>query len=237
VPLFCSDKFEGKSGHGLYADVMMEIDWSLGEVTKALDTAGLTEDTVVIFTSDNGPWISYGNHAGSTPYREAKGTGFDGGTRSACVMRMPGEIPAGTVSNQAFCSVDLLPTFAHLAGAELPDNPIDGVEVWDIIRSKPDAANSHDYYPVSTGRNFDGVVSADGKWKLHLPHKYRTLAETGNDGQPGRYKDAHIELSLFDMEKDPYETTNVIDKHPDVAKQLQTFAEQHRQRWWVEKKS
>jgi arylsulfatase A len=235
VPLFCSDKFDGKSGHGLYADVMMEIDWSLGEITKALKATGLAEDTIVVFTSDNGPWISYGNHAGSTPYREAKGTGFDGGTRSACVMRAPGEISPGSVSHQAFCSVDLLPTFAGLAGADLPESEIDGVDVWDIIRLKPDAANPHDYYPVSTGRNFDGVVSGDGKWKLHLPHKYRSLAEVGNDGEPGRYENAHIELSLFNLATDPYETTNVIDDHPEIATKLQAFAEAHRDRWWVEK--
>jgi arylsulfatase A-like enzyme len=235
VPLYCSDKFEGKSGHGLYADVMMEIDWSLGEITKALDTAGIADETLVIFTSDNGPWISYGNHAGATPYREAKGTSFDGGTRSACVMRLPGAIPSGSTSQQAFCSVDLLPTFAKLAGASLPDNPIDGVDVWNIITGDPDAVNPHEYYPVSTARNFDGVVSGDGKWKLHLPHKYRTLAEAGKDGQPGRYEDAFIDLSLFDMVSDPYETTNVIDQHPDIAEQLQTYAEQHRQKWWVDK--
>jgi arylsulfatase A len=235
VPLFCSDKFEGKSGHGLYADVMMEIDWSVGQIMNALDEAGVTDNTLFIFTSDNGPWISYGNHAGHTPYREAKGTGFDGGTRSACVMRMPGEIPAGTVSNQAFCSVDLLPTFAKLAGADLPEDPIDGVDVWDIICAKPNVTNPHEYYPVSTARNFDGVVSGDGKWKLHLPHTYRTLAEAGNDGQPGRYDTASIDLSLFDMENDPYETTNVIDQYPEVAQQLQEYAEHHRQLWWVEK--
>lgn len=235
VPLFCSDKFEGKSGHGLYADVMMEIDWSVGEIMKALDKAGVSEDTLMIFTSDNGPWISYGNHAGFTPYREAKGTGFDGGTRSACVMRMPGEIPAGAVSHQAFCSVDLLPTFAKLAGASLPQNEIDGVDVWDIICNEPEAENPHAYYPVSTARNFDGVISGDGKWKLHLPHTYRTLAEAGNDGQPGRYETTSIELSLFDMENDPYETTNVIDQHPEVAKKLQAYAEHHKQLWWIEK--
>jgi arylsulfatase A len=235
VPLYCSDKFEGKSGHGLYADVMMEIDWSLGQIMKALEANGLADDTLIIFTSDNGPWISYGNHGGSTPYREAKGTGFDGGTRSACVARFPGHIPAGSVSHQAFCSVDLLPTFAALAGADLPDYEIDGIDVLDIITCDPDATNPHEYYPVSTARNFDGVVSGDGKWKLHLPHKYRTLAEVGNDGQPGRYEDAHIELSLFDMTNDPYETTNVIDKHPEIANQLTVLAEKHRDRWWIEK--
>jgi len=234
VPLYCSDKFDGKSGHGLYADVMMEIDWSMGQLMDTLDEHGLADNTIVIFTSDNGPWISYGNHAGVTPYREAKGTGFDGGTRSACVMRMPGTIPAGAISHQAFCSVDLLPTLANLAGASFPSSPIDGVDVLPILSCDPTATNPHDYYPVSTGRTFDGVVSGDGKWKLHLPHSYRTLAEAGNDGQPGRYEQAHIDLSLFDMENDPYETTNVIDEHPEVAGQLQAYAESHRDKWWLE---
>lgn len=235
VPLFCSDKFEGKSGEGLYADVMMEIDWSVGEIVNALEKAGVADDTVVVFTSDNGPWISYGNHAGKTPYREAKGTGFDGGTRSACVMHYPNGIPAGEISHQAFCSVDFLPTFAKLAGANLPDYTIDGVDVWDIVTCQPDATNSHVYYPVSTGRNFDGVVSGDGKWKLHLPHDYRTLVEVGNDGEPGQYETAHIGLSLFDMENDPYETTNVIDEYPEVAQELVVLAEKHRDKWWVER--
>ncbi len=96
VPLFCSEKFKGKSGAGLYGDVMMEIDWSVGEITKALKSAGVEDNTLVIFTSDNGPWTVYGNHSGKTPYREAKGTGFDGGTRSACLMRYPALIKAGT---------------------------------------------------------------------------------------------------------------------------------------------
>ena len=98
-----------------------------------------------------------------------------------------------------------------------------------------EATNSHVYYPVSTGRNFDGVVSGDGKWKLHLPHDYRTLVEAGNDGEPGRYETAHIGLSLFDMENDPYETTNVIDEYPEVAQELKVLAEKHREMWWVER--
>jgi len=186
-----------------------------------------------VFTSDNGPWISYGNHAGKTPYREAKGTGFDGGTRSACVMRFPGRISAGTVSPRAFCSVDILPTFANLAGAPLPDNPIDGFDVWDLITDKPGATNPHEYYPVSTARTFEGVVSGDGKWKLHLPHGYRTLAEAGKDGKPGRYEQAFIEKSLFDMIDDPYETTNVIADHPEVAARLEAIALAHKARWYA----
>jgi arylsulfatase A-like enzyme len=232
VPLFRSEKFKNKSGAGVYGDVMMEIDWSVGEIMKSLKSAGIEDNTMVVMTSDNGPWISYGNHAGKTPYREAKGTGFDGGTRSACIMRYPGKIKAGSVSTKALCTVDLMPTFAHLAGAALPKNPIDGMNLWDLIAAKPGAVNPHEFYPFSTGANFEGVVSGDGHWKLHLPHPYRTLVEAGRDGAAGKYRQTKIELSLFDMEKDPLETTNVIDSFPDVAKRLMGYAEAHRKEFY-----
>ncbi len=232
VPLFCSDRFEGKSGCGLYADVMMEIDWSLGRIMDALDETGAGENTLVMFTSDNGPWLSYGNHAGRTPYREGKATGFDGGTRSACAMALPGRIPEGTVSENAFCTVDILPTFAHLAGARRPDDEIDGINVWDLLTGA-ETDNPHEYYPFSTARTFEGVISGDGRWKLHLPHSYKTLAKAGRDGKPGRYEEAHIGLSLFDMENDPLETTDVAGRHPAVVEHLKRLAESHRKRWWT----
>jgi arylsulfatase A len=232
VPIFRSEKFKGKSGAGVYGDVMMEIDWSVGEIMKALKTAGVEDNTMVIMTSDNGPWISYGNHAGKTPYREAKGTGFDGGTRSACIMRYPGKIKAGTASSRTLCTVDLLPTLAKLAGAPLPKNPIDGKDVWDLIVGKPGAVNPHDFYPFCTGAVFEGVISGDGRWKLHVPHAYRTLVVAGNDGKAGKYRQAMIELSLFDMEADPLETTNVIEKFPEVAARMKGYAEQHRKEFY-----
>ncbi|MBN2000496.1 sulfatase [candidate division KSB1 bacterium] len=232
VPLFCSEKFEGKSGAGLYGDVMQEIDWSVGEINKAIKVNGLEENTIVILTSDNGPWISYGNHAGKTPFREAKGTGFDGGTRSACIVKYPAEIKAGTVSAKAFCSVDILPTLAFLAGADLPDKKIDGQNVWDLIRGKAGAENPHEYYAFSTGQNFEAVISGDGHWKLHLPHSYRTLVTAGMDGQAGKYRQEQIGLSLFDMENDPYERVNVIDKYPQVAEKLKALAEKHKVKFY-----
>jgi arylsulfatase A-like enzyme len=232
VPIFCSDKFEGKSGAGLYGDVMMEIDWSVGQIVKALKDNGVDENTLVIFSSDNGPWVSYGNHAGKTPYREAKATGFEGGTRSACVMKFPGRIEEGTVSQKMLCTLDVLPTLAHLAGADLPENEIDGKNVWDLAVNKKGAANPHKYYPFSTGGRLEGVLSGDGRWKLHLPHGYRTLVKPGNDGKPGKYKQARIELSLFDMEKDPFETTNVINEHPEIAAKLKGLAEEHKKRFF-----
>lgn len=237
VPLSCSEKFLGKSGTGLYGDVLMEIDWSVGQILQALKDAGVEDNTLVVMTSDNGPWISYGNHAGTTPFREAKGTSFDGGVRSACLIKFPGRIQAGTSSSRAFCSIDLLPTLVHLAGATLPANPIDGQNVWDLIAGKPDTRNPHEYYAFSTGSTFEGVISGDGRWKLHLPHAYRTLAQAGQDGAPGKYRSTDIGLSLFDLEKDPHETNNVLDQHPDVAARLQTCAERHLQQFYTETKN
>jgi len=232
VPLFRSEKFAGKSGTGVYGDVMMELDWSVNQIMKSLKDNGLEDNTLVIMTSDNGPWTSYGNHAGHTPFREAKGTSFDGGTRSACIMRYPGKIKAGTVSNRTMCTIDLLPTIAKLAGAKLPKNPIEGLDVWHLIIDKNGAQNPHRYYAFSTNKTFEGVISGDGRWKLHLPHSYRTLVYAGNDGNPGEYRQAEIGLSLFDMEADPYEKENVLSKFPDVAKRMQGFAEEHRRQFY-----
>ncbi|MGI6272147.1 MAG: sulfatase [Anaerohalosphaeraceae bacterium] len=235
VPLFVSEKFKGKSGTGLYGDVMMEIDWSVGQIMEALRRNGLEDKTMVIMTSDNGPWISYGNHAGSTPYREAKGTSFDGGVRSACIMKYPGHIKAGTTCGRAFSTIDILPTAAHLAGAALPANPIDGKNVWDLITGKPGAENPHEYYPFSTGSTFEGIISGDGKWKLHLQHNYRTLVKPGKDGAAGKYRQEEIGLSLFDMENDPLETTNVLDKYPEAAEKMKALAEKHRTTFYAKK--
>ena len=234
VPLFCSEKFKGKSGAGLYGDVMMEIDWSVGQIVGALKKNGVEDNTLVIMTSDNGPWISYGDHAGVTPFREAKGTTFDGGTRSACIVKYPKNIKAGSVSQRAWCSIDILPTVAHLAGASLPGNDIDGKNLWDMISGKCGAKNPHEYYAFSNNSNFEGVMSGDGRWKLHLEHNYRTMdgRPGGKGGMPGKYKQATVGLSLFDMKNDKYETTNVIDKYPKEAAKLKRIAEKHRKKFY-----
>ncbi len=234
VPLFCSPEFEGKSGAGLYCDVLLELDWSVGQINNALKENGIDKNTIVIFTSDNGPWISYGNHAGTTPFREAKGTTFDGGTRSACIVKYPAKLKGNQTSQNTFLTIDFLPTLCHLTNVPLPETEIDGRDVWDLIAEKENAANPHDYYAFSNNSDFQAVMSGDGKWKLHLPHNYRTLDYAGKDGMPGKYKQTDIELSLFDMVNDPYETTNVIDKHPEIAEKLMGFAEQHKAKFYSE---
>ena len=232
VPLYCSDEFEGLSGKGLYWDVMLEIDWSVGQINQALKDRGLDENTIIILTSDNGPWVSYGDHAGITPYREAKGTSFDGGVRSACIMKYPLGIEAGKVSESTLGTVDLLPTLCYLAGIALPENEIDGENVWDLISGKEGAVNPHEYYAFSNGSNFEGVMSGDGKWKLHLPHAYRTLDSAGTGGNAGKYVQARIDTALFDMLHDPYESSNVLKDRPEVAERLIAIAEAHKSEFY-----
>jgi len=234
VPLFCSEAFDGKSGAGLFGDVMQEVDWSVGEINKALKENGIDENTIVILTSDNGPWISYGNHAGSTPFREAKATSFDGGTRSACIIKYPSKLQGRQKSENAFLTIDLLPTLCHIANVPLPESEIDGKNIWPLIAGEKGAKNPHEYYAFTTGSNFESVMSGDGRWKLHLPHAYRTLVYAGKDGMPGKYKQMKIELSLFDMKNDPFETTNVISSNQGIADKLLGYAEMHKARFFKE---
>ena len=131
VPLYVSDKFKGKTKRGLFGDVIEELDWSMGEVLKTLKEEGLENNTLVIFTSDNGPWLVFGNHAGSAgPLREGKGTCYEGGIREPFIARWPGKIPAGTVCSEPCMTIDILPTVAQLSGAALPGHPIDGKTIW-----------------------------------------------------------------------------------------------------------
>jgi len=233
VPLHVSDKFKGKSRQGLYGDVIMEIDWSVGEVLKALQRHHLETNTWVIFTSDNGPWLSYGNHAGSAaPLREGKGTNWEGGTREPCLMRWPGRIPAGRTSDAMFMSIDLLPTIAHRVGAKLPEQRIDGLDVWPLIAGEPGAKNPHAaYFYYYENNQLQAVSSGDGRWKLQLPHTYRTLTGRpgGTNGVPVKYDHVKVQSpELYDLQADIGETRNVAAEHPEIVRQLLGFAEQAR---------
>ncbi len=227
VPLFVSDKFKGKSQQGLYGDVVMEIDWSVGQILSTLKRQGLDEKTIVIFTSDNGPWLVLGNHGGSAePLREGKGTTFDGGQREACVMRWPGKIPAGLICNEVSTTMDILPTFAGLAGAKLPARTIDGKDIRPLMANLPGARSPHEAIFFYNGWNLQAVRS--GRWKLHLPHGYKHVAEAGKDGRPGKSVRKNIGFALFDLKTDISERHNVAEKHPRVVGRLLKLAEQMR---------
>ena len=225
VPLFVSDKFKGKSGAGLFGDVMMEVDWSVGQILETLRKHKLDKDTLVVFTSDNGPWLSYGDHAGSSgPLREGKGTMFDGGCRESTLMWWPGTIPAGSVCSTPAMTIDILPTVAELIGAQLPDHKIDGKSIVNLVTGKNDKSPQEAYY-FYYGQQLQAIRM--GKWKLHFPHGYRTMAGRpgGTGGIPTKYSQAKIGLSLFNLEEDIGESTDVKAKHPKVVSKMQALGQ------------
>jgi arylsulfatase A-like enzyme len=237
VPLAVSERFRGTTRRGLYGDAVAEVDWSTGEILAALKKYGLEQDTLVMFLSDNGPWLVYGNHGGSaTPLREGKTTTWEGGTRVPFIARWPGHIPAGSVCREMAMSIDLLPTVATLIGAKLPDHPIDGLDIWPLLACEHGVTNPHEAYffygipfGVWSGAELESVRTRD--WKLILPHAYRTLGghKPGMDGWPGEYlKQPLAEPELYDMRHDIAETHNVASEHPDVVRQMLELAERCR---------
>jgi arylsulfatase A-like enzyme len=207
----------------------MELDWSMGRIFDALRKNELDKNTMVIFTADNGPWLSYGDHAGSAePLREGKGTMFDGGCREPTIMWWPGKIPAGTVCRDPAMTIDVLPTIAGLIGAELPSHTIDGRNIWPLIAGQPEAQSPHEAYYFYYGSQLQAMRM--GKWKLHFPHGYRTLSGRpgGTGGIPVNYDQAQIGLALFDLESDVGETTDVAPKHPEVVARMKELADRMR---------
>jgi arylsulfatase A len=230
VPIFVSDTFRGKSGAGLFGDVVMEVDDSVGRILDALRRHGLDEDTLVVFTSDNGPWLSYGDHAGSAgPLREGKGTMFDGGCRVPTIFRWPGTIPGGTACREPAMTIDLLPTVAKLIGAPLPEHKIDGRDIGPLLRDEPGARSPHEALYFYWGRELQAVRW--GRWKLHFPHGYNTLSgrRGGTGGAPAKYDPARTGPALYDLETDPGESVDLKDKHPEVVKRIEALAESMRQ--------
>jgi arylsulfatase A-like enzyme len=213
VPLYASDAFTGKSKQGLYGDVIMELDWSVGEILRTVKQLGIDEKTLVIFTSDNGPWLSKGEHGGSAiPLRDGKFATYEGGMREPCVMRWPGKIPAGMVCSEMATTMDFLPTLAGLAGAKAPaDRIIDGKDIWALM-TDPKANTPYEeffYY-------FEGQLGAvrSGKWKLVVEHKIHNRV---------------IPAALYNLQDDIAEQQDVSAQHPEIVRRLAALADKIRQ--------
>lgn len=230
VPLHVSEKFRDKSRAGLFGDVMMEVDWSVGEILSAIERNDIDQHTLVVFASDNGPWLSYGEHAGSAgPLREGKGTMFEGGYRVPCVMRWPGRIPAGTKCDKLAITMDLFPTVAKLIGAELPaDRKIDGKDILPLIVADENAESPHDAFYCYYNRQLQAIRNE--RWKLVLPHTYRSLSGRpgGRDGMPQPYDQVTTALALYDLDKDVGETTDVAPDHPEIVARLKRYTDEAR---------
>jgi arylsulfatase len=230
VPIGVSDKFRGKSTMGLFGDVMMEVDWSVGEVLKTLEMNGLTDNTLVIFTSDNGPWLCYGNHSGSTGgLREAKWTAFEGGQRVPCIMKWPGVIEEGAICNKLTSSIDLFATFADITGAKMPAHKTDGVSLLPLLKGEKDANPREEFYYYYGGGL--RAVQKDG-WKLIFPQVSRSYEGylTKNDGWEGGYGDITIEkMELYDLRLDQGERYDLSELNPDVVEELVTIGDKARE--------
>jgi arylsulfatase A-like enzyme len=225
APLFRSKAFEGRSLRGRYGDAIEEIDYNVGRILARLAELGLDGKTMVIFTSDNGPWIEYGFDAGSAgPLRGSKGTNFEGGVRVPFIARWPGQIPAGLISSEIAANIDILPTLAELAGGEAPtDRTIDGRSIWKLL-SVPGAKSPRDnFFYYAGGMRYkaeDGPPQNDprleavreGKWKLHV--------ETTGERRRVAAKE------LYNLFEDVGETKDYSVQHPDIVERLTKLAQQ-----------
>lgn len=219
VPLAASAEFRGASEQGLYGDVVMELDASVGQMMGTLDDLGIARNTLVVFASDNGPWLRYGNHAGSAaPLREGKWTTFEGGQRVPGIVRWPERIPPHGVSSEVVTAMDLLPTLAAISGAALPPGPIDGKNVLPLLEGVPGAVSPTDTFYFYLHAELQALRR--GRWKLHLPHPYEAVVVAGADGVEGEDTERNVPLSLFDLDVDPGETTDRSTEHPDVVDEL-----------------
>ena len=215
VPLFASDEFAGKSSRGLYGDTIEEIDHSVGKVLQTLRDEKLDQKTLVIFTSDNGPWLMYNEQGGSAGLlREGKGSTWEGGMREPGIAWWPGTVPAASVSRELASTLDILPTFCALAGVEAPKNrPLDGYDISAALKGGKSTRNEMFFY-----RSYDLFAVRQGAWKAHF------FTQPGyNQPQP----DKHDPPLLFNLEIDPGESYNVAAQHPEVLAQIKALVEKH----------
>ena len=227
-PIAVSEKFEGKSELGLYGDVIMEIDWSVGQILEALKINEIDENTLVIYASDNGPWLNYGEWGGSAgPLREGKGTMWEGGARVPCIMRWPKTINSGRINNKIAATIDIYPTIADIVGHKKFKNKIDGVSLMPILEELPEAEPRNELY-YYYGKEL--IAVRKGKWKLVFPHTYRSYenVEPGKDLHPGPYGRGKAGLELYDLANDIGERVDLAQTYPDVVMDLEILGEKAR---------
>ena len=216
IPLLPAKRFLGKSGRGTYGDVVAELDWSVGQVLEALKRNGIDDNTLVVFTSDNGPW--YQGSAGNLQGR--KGSTYEGGVRVPFIARFPGRIPAGQVSQGLSSMMDVLPTVARVTGAPIPADPVDGVDIWPVL------AGEKPYVDREVLLFFDNwhiQCVRWGPWKLHLA-RYNSVAWTV-DPPGGRWNLRLPSPELYHIDIDPSEAYDRAQERPDIVAELKARVE------------
>ena len=230
VPINASKAFRGKSKQGLYGDVIQEVDANVGRIVTKIHELGLDKNTLVIFSSDNGPWLNFGNHAGSAGgFREGKGTSFEGGHRVPCIMRWKGTIPSGIVANQLASTIDIFPTIAAITQTQLPSNKIDGVDLLPLLKGNLSLTPRTSFYYYYRKNALEAV--RQDHWKLVFEHPSRSYAgqAPGKDGFPGNApEDIMMPKALYDLRRDPGEVYDVQQQYPEVVRMLEALAEEAR---------
>ena len=217
IPIFASEAFSGKSEGGVYGDVIEEIDWSVGEIVRALKDKDAVDNTLIIFTSDNGPWLSFGNHGGSSGgLRGGKFDIWEGGFRVPAVMSWPGVIPANTTNDQLVTTLDILPTVAQVAEARMPTKAIDGINVMPALKGKMMQALEERYFYYFN--NSEIRAARKGNWKYIVPHRGGIVIEPGKDGVNGKSEGRDFPEALYDLSTDIKESINLLDEHAELQK-------------------
>ena len=227
-PIAVSKKFKGKSELGLYGDVIMEIDWSVGQILNSLKENNIDENTLIIFASDNGPWLNFGKWGGSAgPLREGKGTMWEGGARVPCIVRWPKKIKPKQVLSNIASTIDIYPTLAEIVGENKINKKIDGVSLLPLLEgvSNTNPRNELFYY-----YNEKLIAVRKDDWKLVFPHTYRSYenVEAGKNLYPGPYGKGEAGLELYNLDSDIGERNNLIEKYPFIVEELEKIGDRAR---------
>ena len=229
VPLFVSENFMNITGEGLYADVITEIDYSVGRITKYLEENDLSDNTIFVFTSDNGPWLSYGDHSGSSGiFREGKGTTWEGGVRVPSIIKFPNGLRPSII-DEPVMAIDWMPTFANITKSKLSQNKIDGKDIWPLLSGELNQTPHKELYFYYRVNELHSIRM--NEWKIQFSRTYRSLngREGGKNGIPVKYDMNVIESNeLYNLKDDPEEKINVYDKFPEIAKKMEKLADEAR---------
>ena len=222
IPLYVSPEFKGKSKRGLYGDVVEEIDYNTGRILDLLKELKVDKNTIVIFSSDNGPWLTKGADGGAAlPLFEGKFTSFEGGLRVPFIIKWPNEIKAGAVCKDLAATIDILPTLAGITGAKLPEMNLDGSTILDLCKSTGNATTPHDYFFMV----YKGQAVRNGDWKYHKKRTFTVNKNTTTDENP----------ALYNLKEDVGETKNIINEYPEIAQKLSQALEDHLTRLNIKK--
>ncbi len=230
VPIAASEQFRGKSKGGLFGDVMEEVDWSIGSIMQTLQENKLLENTLIIFTSDNGPWLTFGNHAGNTSgLREGKGTAWEGGVKVPCIMSWKGKLPEGIVNNQLTTTMDILPTLVKFCSAPSPSQKIDGINLSEMLLGRSKESGRKEFVYYYDKNNLKAIRNE--RFKLVFPANSQTYgppAFPNLNGFPGKYGTDSVKLALYDLWTDPGEDRDVQRLYPEAVKELNQRADYYR---------